>query len=111
MFLRVFKSSVNNQFVRNCHHSKKLEEYQIIGLQRKMKDIEILLCNVSNELNSINSLIGIKPIENIKIKNELCNTCLINKFINKNILEKQEIIRKAPYTINNICTICGNIRT
>ena len=77
------------RFVRSCHHSRRLEEYQVKGVHNKLNEIGKRLVDINNELKQIGNFVGLDK-KNEEIDNKVCNKCMEE--------------------LNYICTICGNIR-
>jgi hypothetical protein len=108
MFHKLINAPVRNLMVRGCHHSKRLEDYQLIGLKNKLLDIEIHLSNISRDLNSINNLVGTSPLENTNLSDKyICKMCLVDQLISTHFFENNKVIKDSQ---KNICTICRNTR-
>ena len=69
MFIKKLNIFIKSHIVRTCHHSNRLEEYQLVGLCNKLVTIEKKLADISKDIVSIEKLINMDKPEKIISKN------------------------------------------
>ena len=104
-----FTNKIVVRFVRSCHHSRKLEEYQLKGVNNKFKKIGKQLVDINKELRDIGNMLCLDNLD-ITIDNKVCKKCFVDNLLIRKLLDSDNVIDETRESLNYICTICGNIR-